>query len=88
VSEYTAETERLKLLAERLPPEAFQMLIMKTTGEAMSTHLDSAEGDPCGAMAGQAAGAMPMAEPMEMGGMPMDGAPMGNQTMPPDGMQQ
>jgi hypothetical protein len=25
---------------------------------------------------------------MEMGGMPMDGAPMGNQTMQPDGMQQ
>jgi hypothetical protein len=83
VKEYEAQTERLKLLAERLPPQAFQMLIMKTTGEAMSTHLDSAEGDPCGAMAGQVAGSMPMAEPMEMGGMPMDGAPMDQ----PDGMQ-
>jgi hypothetical protein len=83
VADYNAQTERLKLLAERLPPQAFQMLIMKTTGEAMATHLDSAEGDPCGAMAGQMAGSMPMAEPMEMGGMPTDGAPMDQ----PDGMQ-
>jgi hypothetical protein len=84
VADYNAQTERLKLLAERLPQEAFQMLIMKTTGEAMSTHLESAD-DMCGAMAGQAAGSMPMAEPMpEMDGeMPMD-----QQTMPPDGMTQ
>jgi hypothetical protein len=100
VKEYSAETERLTLLAARLPPEAFQMLVMKTTGEAMSTHLESSDDDQCGAMAGQMAGAMPMPEPAmrdgtgepgDMGGeqddsqgMPMNG--MNQQTMPPDGM--
>jgi hypothetical protein len=93
VREYEAQTKRLTLLAERLPPEAFQMLIMKTTGEAMSTTLESAEDDPMGAMAGQMAGSMPMAEPepempMEQeGGMPQD-LPVDQQTMPPDGMTQ
>jgi hypothetical protein len=87
VSEYTAETERLKLLAERLPPEAFQMLIMKTTGEAMSTTLESAEDNPEAAMCGHMVGSMPMAEPApEMGGM--QDMPMDQQTMPPDGMAQ
>jgi hypothetical protein len=97
VSEYEAQTKRLQLLAERLPPEAFQLLIMKTTGEAMATTLESAEGDPCGAMAGHMAGAMPMAEPMdhmtpdgsmmtgEMGGM--ENAPMDQRMMPENGMQ-
>jgi hypothetical protein len=86
VSEYEAQTERLKLLAERLPPEAFQMLIMKTTGEAMSTTLESAEDNPEAAMCGHMAGSMPMAEPApEMGGM--QDMPMDQQTMPPDGMQ-
>jgi len=52
VSEYNAQTERLKLLAERLPPEAFQALAMKTTGEAMSTTLESAMDNPGAAMEG------------------------------------
>jgi hypothetical protein len=81
VREYEAQTKRLTLLAERLPPEAFQMLIMKTTGEAMSTTLESAEDDPMGAMAGQMAGSMPMAEPEpEMGAM---GVMIGEEPQPP-----
>jgi hypothetical protein len=85
VAEYEAQTKRLQLLAERLPPEAFQMLIMKTTGEAMSTTLESAEDDPMGAMAGQMAGSMPMAEPEPeiVPEPPMEGAPMQDNPMGP-----
>jgi hypothetical protein len=86
VSEYEAQTERLKLLSDRLPPEAFQMLIMKTTGEAMATTLESAEGNPEAAMCGHMAGSMPMAElAPEIGGV--QDMPMDQQTTPPDGMQ-
>lgn len=76
VKDYEAITERLKVLSAALPPEAFHMLVMKTTGEAM--HNAPLEPGMPGCDIPMAD--VPMHEPQEMQQMP-DGSAMAGPPM-------
>jgi hypothetical protein len=88
VAEYNAETERLKVLGTTLDPVSIQALVMKTVQEALTTTPQSAESGEMGGQMLAAGESEPMdaGEGCDMGAMPMQGAAMGQQTMPPDGM--